>query len=205
VTVPNLDVNGVAGAAVTLGTGNLTFDGNGQLTAPAADVTVTAPAQWANGATPNDFTWNLYDPNGVPMLTSFSAASQTSSIVQNGEAAGQIQNLSISPDGAIIGTFGAGKSITLAVLAVASFNNPKGLLKLGTNLYGESQAAGLPSVGTPGTGGRGTVIGSALEQSNVDIAREFTQMILAQRGYQANARSITTSDEVLLETLQLKR
>jgi len=205
VTVPNLDVNGVAGAAVTLGTGNLTFDGTGQLTAPAADVTITAPAQWANGATPNDFTWNLYDPNGVPMLTSFSAASQTSSIVQNGEAAGQIQNLSISPDGAIIGTFGAGKSITLAVLAVASFNNPKGLLKLGTNLYGESQAAGLPSVGTPGTGGRGTVIGSALEQSNVDIAREFTQMILAQRGYQANARSITTSDEVLLETLQLKR
>ena len=78
-------------------------------------------------------------------------------------------------------------------------------MKLGSNRYGESQAAGIPNVGVAGTGGRGTLIGSALEQSNVDIATEFTQMILAQRGYQANSRSITVSDEMLVDTLQLKR
>jgi flagellar hook protein FlgE len=90
-------------------------------------------------------------------------------------------------------------------LALANFNNPKGLVKLGANRYGESQAAGLPNMGEAGTGGRGTVIGSALEQSNVDIAQEFTQMILAQRGYQANSKTITVSDELLVDTLQLKR
>ena len=88
---------------------------------------------------------------------------------------------------------------------MANFNNPKGMAKLGANRYGETQAAGLPNIGTAGTGGRGTLIGSAIEQSNVDIATEFTQMILAQRGYQANSRTITVSDEVLVETLQLKR
>jgi len=89
--------------------------------------------------------------------------------------------------------------------ALATFNNLKGLVKLGSNRYGETQAAGLPNVGVAGTGGRGTLIGSALEQSNVDIAQEFTQMILAQRGYQANSKTITVSDEILVDTLNLKR
>ena len=78
-------------------------------------------------------------------------------------------------------------------------------MKLGSNKYGESQAAGIANVGAAGTGGRGSLIGSALEQSNVDIAQEFTQMILAQRGYQANSKTITVSDELLQETLNLKR
>ena len=88
-------------------------------------------------------------------------------------------------------TFGAGQTVAVGQLALANFNNPKGLVKLGSNRYGESQAAGIPNVGVAGTGGRGTLIGSALEQSNVDIAHEFTQMILAQRGYQANSKTIT--------------
>ena len=78
-------------------------------------------------------------------------------------------------------------------------------MKLGANKYGESLAAGLPNVGVAGTGGRGTLIGAALEQSNVDIAHEFTQMILAQRGYQANSKTITVSDELLVDTLNIKR
>ncbi len=93
----------------------------------------------------------------------------------------------------------------MAQLALATFNNPKGLVKLGANRYGESQAAGIANVGVAGAGGRGTLIGSALEQSNVDIAQEFTKMILAQRGYQANSKTITVSDELLVETLNLKR
>jgi flagellar hook protein FlgE len=90
-------------------------------------------------------------------------------------------------------------------LALGSFNNPQGLVKAGTNAYSESEASGNPSIGVAGSGGRGSLIGSSLEQSNVDMAQEFTQMILAQRGYQANSKSITVADELLLDTLNLKR
>jgi flagellar hook protein FlgE len=102
-------------------------------------------------------------------------------------------------------TFGAGQTVPVGQLALAQFNNPKGLLKLGSSRYGESQAAGIANVGVAGSGGRGTLVGSALEGSNVDIAQEFTQMILAQRGYQANSKTITVSDELLVDTLALKR
>jgi flagellar hook protein FlgE len=116
-----------------------------------------------------------------------------------------VNNISISADGSIVASFGAGQTVSVAQLALATFNNPKGLVKMGSNRYGESQSAGLQNVGVAGTGGRGTLIGSALEQSNVDIAQEFTQMILAQRGYQANSKTITVSDELLVDTLNLKR
>jgi flagellar hook protein FlgE len=206
VTVPAIDVTGVAGAPVVLATGPLTFDGAGVLTAPAADIAIPGPATWANGATPVAITWDIFPPpSNSPALTSYASPSATSSISQNGSAAGQIDNISINGTGQIIATFGAGQTVNVGQLALANFNNPKGLVKMGSNRYGESQAAGIPNVGTAGTGGRGTIIGSALESSNVDIAQEFTQMILAQRGYQANSRSITTADEILVETLQMKR
>lgn len=204
-TVPQADVNGGAGV-FQLATGALTFNGAGQLTAPAADVVFTAPAAWVNGAAGNNITWDITPPPAdKPSITNYASASETSSITQNGSAAGQINGISIDPEGKIIATFGAGETVAVGQLSLANFNNPKGLVKLGANRYGESQAAGIPNVGIAGTGGRGTLIGSAIEQSNVDIAQEFTQMILAQRGYQANSRTITTSDEVLQETLQLKR
>lgn len=204
-TVPQADVNGGAGV-FQLAAGDLTFDGTGQLTAPVADVLFTAPAAWANGAAGTNIVWDITPPPADrPSITHYATASETSSITQNGSAAGQINNISIGLQGQIMATFGAGETVAIGQLAMANFNNPKGLVKLGANRYGESQSAGVANVGLAGTGGRGTVIGSAVEQSNVDIAQEFTQMILAQRGYQANSRTITTSDEVLQETLQLKR
>jgi flagellar hook protein FlgE len=145
------------------------------------------------------------DANQDASITGFSTTSATSSKSQNGSAAGTADNVIITSDGSIQATFGTGQSVAVAQLALAGFNNPKGLVKLGANRFGESQAAGIPNVGTAGTGGRGTLIGSALEQSNVDIAQEFTQMILAQRGYQANSKTITVSDEILVDTLNLKR
>ena len=209
ITVPGADVaGGVAGTPSSVGAGTVTFDATGQLAtvnggAPA-DVAIATPA-WTNGAGASNWTWDLVDPNGVASLTGFAVASATSSINQNGAAPGTMDNLSISQDGLISATFGAGQAVSIAQIAMANFNNPKGLAKLGSNRYTETAAAGIPSVGIAGTGGRGTLIGSALEQSNVDIAQEFTQMILAQRGYQANSKTITVSDELLLETLQLKR
>ncbi len=147
----------------------------------------------------------MFDANGVPTLTGFAAPSQTSSLTQNGAAAGSVSGISIDSDGQIVATIGAGQTVILGQLALANFNNPTGLMKLGSNAFGESAAAGIANVGVAGTGGRGTLIGSSLEQSNVDMAKEFTQMILAQRGYQANSKSITTADQLLQDTLNLKQ
>jgi flagellar hook protein FlgE len=188
---------------------NLTFDANGNLTAPTADITFTVPAPgYTNGATSPVITWDIIPPAGSgqqPSLTSFNSVSAAGSISQNGSPAGQVSDLAINSSGQVVATFGAGQTVVVGQIALANFNNPSGLVKLGNNLYGESQAAGVANVGTPGTGGRGGVTGNALESSNVDIAQEFTRMILAQRGYQANSRSITTADEIMVETLGLKR
>jgi len=198
----------------------LTFDANGVLTTvtptgPATgggtlpsdadmDVSFTTPA-WTNGASANTIAWDLTDANSASSLTGYAGTSATSSISQNGSAAGMMDAITMLADGTIQATFGAGETVVVGQIAIAGFNNPKGLVKLGSNKYGVSQTAGSPNIGTAGSGGRGTLIGSALEQSNVDIAQEFTQMILAQRGYQANSKTITVSDELLAETLNIKR
>jgi flagellar hook protein FlgE len=212
IEVPGEDVvGGTSGTPTQIANGALLFDATGQLDpatgvngGPPADVTVVTPA-WSNGAAANTITWDLIDANGMQTLTGYASPSATSSKTQNGAAAGQLSEISIAPDGTIIASVSAGSNVVIGQLAIANFNNPKGLVKMGANRYAGTEAAGLRNIGVPGTGGRGTVIGSALEGSNVDIAVEFTQMILAQRGYQANAKSITVSDELLLETLQLKR
>jgi flagellar hook protein FlgE len=208
-TVPGEDVTGgTLGTPEEIAAGAVAFDAFGKLDtvdgAAADDVTVTGPT-WANGADPTDFVWDLVDANGVAALTGYQAKSQTSSVTQNGAAAGTVDGISINAAGQIVATFGAGKTVAVGQLCLANFNNPQGLVKLGANAFGESAAAGSANIGVAGTGGRGTLIGSNLEQSNVDIAQEFTQMILAQRGYQANSKSITTLDEVLVDTLNLKR
>ena len=205
VTVPGADITpGVTGTPYSVGTGTVVFNASGVLTSPVADVTINTPT-WKNGAAASTWSWDLIDASGTPALTGYAAASSTSSITQNGAAPGMIDNISITADGTVMATFGAGQTVPVAQLALATFNNPKGLLKIGSSRYGESQAAGIANVGVAGTGGRGTLIGSALEGSNVDIAQEFTNMILAQRGYQANSKTITVSDELLVETLALKR
>ena len=205
ISVDGADVaGGTPGTPTSIATGNVTFGPTGALTAPAADVVITSPA-WANGAAPTNFSWDLIDANGTPNLTGYSAASATSSITQNGYAPGTLNPILIDSAGRIQATIGTSRTITVAQLALANFNNDQGLVKLGSNRFGESEAAGLANVGVAGSGGRGNVFGGTLEQSNVDIAQEFTQMILAQRGYQANSRSITVVDELLVETLNLKR
>jgi flagellar hook protein FlgE len=209
VTVPGAEITGgVAGTPFQVGAGSVVFNASGALTtvngAAPADVTINTPT-WRNGAAASTWVWDLVDANSVTSLTGFASPSATSSKSQNGSAPGMIDNVSITADGTILATFGAGQTVPIAQLALAQFNNPKGLMKMGSNRYGETQAAGIPNIGVAATGGRGTLIGSALEQSNTDIATEFTQMILAQRGYQANSKTITVSDEILVETLQLKR
>jgi flagellar hook protein FlgE len=211
VTVDGGEVTGgTAGTQFSLlsAPGTMKFDTNGVLTdvdgAAAADKTVTTPI-FTNGAAALKFSWDLVNPNGANNLTSYAAASATSSTTQNGSSAGTLSSIVIGGDGTIQGIFSNGQSSELARLSLATFNNPAGLMKMGSNRYNVSSSSGEPSIGVAGDGGRGTMAGSTLELSNVDMAAEFINMIVAQRGYQANSRMITTTDEILQDSINLKR
>lgn len=124
---------------------------------------------------------------------------------QNGREAGTLKSYSMSADGTLMGSYSNGATRPIARLAIATFNNPGGLEKVGNSAYRSSINSGEVAYGSAGAGGLGTLIGGALEMSNVDLSQEFTNLIVAQRGFQANARIITTSDEVLQELTNLKR
>jgi len=124
---------------------------------------------------------------------------------RDGRPMGSLEALYVNEFGQIIGRFSNGDSKTLAQIALAYFNNPAGLIKEGTSTYAESPASGAPQIGLPGTGGRGTLVPGNLEGSNVDLAQQFTDMILTQRGYQASARVVSVADDMLQEIVNLKR
>lgn len=138
-------------------------------------------------------------------LTQFAGANSATFTYQNGNALGTLQSFAINEAGQIIGTFSNGLTDLLGQVALAVFNNPAGLTEIGNSLYVPSANSGLAQIGAAGTGGRGTLIPGALEMSNVDLAEEFTKMIIAQRGFQANARVITTADTILGELVALRR
>lgn len=205
-TVPAVDVGGlITDPPVVLNFGTLTFDGTGQLILPAADVTGITITGFVNGANDLTFDWQLYDPNGGSIVTQVSSPSATFTTRQDGFPAGTLLDFSIQGDGTIQGVFSNGQTLALGQIALATFPNVQGMLRDGNNNFLASLSSGQPNTGVPGTGGRGSVSGGALELSNVDIAREFSRLILAQRAFQANARTFTTFDEVTQETINLKR
>lgn len=204
ISIPAADVGGAVDPVV-LQTGSLTFDGNGNLTSPASDVANIDITGFVDGANDLTFTWKLYDPNNAGFLTQMASPSSTSSTQQDGAGSGTLVKFEIGSDGIITGAFSNGKTAILGQLALATFANNQGLLRTGNNGFTETLASGQPVIGGPGTGGRGTLAGGALELSNVDIAKEFAALIVAQRGFQANARAVTTFDEITQETINLKR
>ena len=142
---------------------------------------------------------------GLDGSTQFGSASGTLFQSQDGYASGSLKSLSINQDGIISGLFTNGQTRTLGQVVVGIFNNPHGLSKMGKNLYGESYESGQPIIGASNTSGRGRLLSNSLELSNVDLAEEFIKLITAQRGFQANSRVITTTDEMLGELVNLKR
>ena len=203
-TIPAAELGGT-GPAVSVATGNITFDGNGKLTSPAAAITGITVAGLADGASDINLTWNLYDKNNNPLLTQVASASTTATTFQDGYATGTLLNFNVGSDGVISGTFTNGKTSPVAQITLARFANQQGLQREGSNNYIASLASGDAVVGIPGDGGRGKLTGGALEQSNVDIATEFSKMIVAQRGFQANAKVVTTFDEITQDTINLRR
>ena len=138
-------------------------------------------------------------------VTGYAGLDTVEASTQNGRAAGTLQSFTINADGTLLGSFSNGLKQPLGRVALATFTNPAGLTKSGNSLYASTVNSGDAQIGAAGTGGRGALTGGALEMSNVDLSAEFTNLIIAQRGFQANSRVITTSDELLQELVNLKR
>jgi flagellar hook protein FlgE len=138
-------------------------------------------------------------------VNSLASAATANTVSQNGYTAGILSNISIGNDGTITGAFTNGQNTTLGRLALAAFANEGGLIRQGGNQFTASPNSGIAQYGFAGTGQLGTIDAGALEQSNVSIASEFTKMILAQRSFEANAKSITTADQNLQTVIQLKQ
>jgi flagellar hook protein FlgE len=191
-------------ATIAPNTGSITFNPDGTIATPAGDITLAFSA-FTNGAADMNVDWQLYDDNGVGIVTGYAQDSTTYSTNSDGYPPGFLTTVIVSQDGMIQGVFSNGQVEDMAQLAIANFNNPKGLLRTGRNLFAETGASGTPSIGEANSGGRGTVVGSALEASNVDIAVEFTKMLVFERGYQANSKIITASDTITQTAISLVR
>lgn len=199
----NLAVTTDGGAAVAGAPASVTFDASGILTSPLANPTL-AITGWTNGAANQSVNWNIWT-NGVSSLTGFSAPSSTSNSSQDGFGAGSVNSIVVDQNGIISGNFTNGQTLQLSQIAIATFANMNGLSKMGQNIWSDTLSSGGANVGAASQGGRGSILSSNLELSNVDVAEEFTKLIINQRGYQANSRVVTTSDQLLQETLNLKQ
>ena len=202
ITIPAADV-GAVGAPVVVKAGTMTFNGSGQLLTPAADVTAIPIAGLADGANTLTFNWNLYDAAGAGLVTQDAAPSSTSNTLQDGYASGSLVSYSIGSDGRIDGTFSNGQTQALGQILLASFANQQGMARIGSNEFEATLSSGPANIGVAGTGGRGTISGGALEASNVDISTQFANLIVAESGYQANAKVVTTLDTVIQDTINL--
>jgi flagellar hook protein FlgE len=178
----------------------LTFDNEGKFSSvnPATGFTFT-PAGTAAGAANVTITPNFDN------LTQFAGESTVQAVDRDGYPSGTLEQTTIDGTGTIIGKFSNGQTQSLAQVCLAIFNNPAGLTKVGDNMYIKSNNSGEEQIGISGSGGRGGFIPGSLEMSNVDLAQEFSNMIITQRGFQANSKIITATDEMLQDLTNLKR
>jgi flagellar hook protein FlgE len=192
------------GANDLAGWGTLVFNNNGALTSGGDANSVSFDfSQGANPAQAIDLVFGSGSGGGT--TTQYPIASTTNFQTQDGYPPGVLQNVTVSAEGIISGHYSNGQILNLYQITLANFNNPNGLTKEGSNLYSETIESGVAYTNAPGEGGLGKISANSLEQSNVDLATEFVKMIIAQRGYQANSRVITTTDEVLQELMNIKR
>ncbi len=213
-SIPPTDLS-AAGATGVLATGTLTFNGDGVLTGDTAttggtvtgalsDVTGIPITGFADGATNLTFNWNVL--NGTtPVLSQVAAPDSTTSANQDGSSSGSLESFVIGSNGTITGSFSNGDTEALGQIALASFANNNGLQLIGNTDFTPTLASGPAVVGVPGSGELGTLSGGALELSNVDIATEFANLIVAQRGYEADAKAVTTFDQIAQDTIAMKQ
>lgn len=183
--------------------GNVTFNSEGAIVGVNPGSFDMIPGNGSSSPQTIDLDFGTF--NGFDGLTSFDSPSATSGLSQDGYPGGDLVGIRIDQSGTLIGSFSNGRSFGLAQIAMAKFVNNEGLSADGGNVYLQSANSGDPIIGTAATGGRGFIQSSALEASNVDLSRSLTQLIIIQRGYQANGKTITTSDQLLETLIGLKR
>jgi flagellar hook protein FlgE len=183
-------------------TGSLTFNSDGSLSSSTPAPAPLVISGLADSAADMSVTWNLY--NGTtPDISQYAQPSSVSAVSQDGSPASQLVSVAIGNGGQILAEFSNGNQTVVGQLAMATIRNPQSLVAVGNSNYELSAGSALPAVGIPGTGGRGTVVGGAVEASTVDIATEFTNLIIYQRGYEANSKVISAVDELSQDTIQL--
>ncbi len=188
---------------VQVGSGTLNFDNTGALTSPIPTSGISA-GPFSDGAATLTSKWQLVDASGSSLVTQTASTATTSAQTQNGYAAGTLSSFSVLQDGTVQATFTSGQTRAIGQVAVASFANPEGLSLSGGNQYAPTAASGQAVIGTAGQGGLGTIAGASVEQSNVDVATELADLIVAQRSYEANAKAITAFDQIEQDTIQMK-
>ena len=195
--------------------GEIEFDGSGKISNAIADgslrstenaeVTITVPFS-LNGQPNSPITLN-FGGGGDALLgvTQFASETTTKPVYQDGYTMGILKNYSVAANGTITGSYSNGVSIPLYRVALATFANEQGLEKVGNTMFQASVNSGTANIDGAGSNGKGTIMGQYVEMSNVDLTEEFTHLIIAQRGFQANTRVVTVSDQILEEVVNLKR
>lgn len=200
----NLAANGGAPSA---GPVNFTFDSSGNPVNPSSLSVVPDPVALGGASLPS-VAINLRETNpdgspGIFNITSFARPSAVASTSQDGYPAGELNGATIDPSGVINGVFTNGRTLLIGQYALASFSSEEGLRRSGNSMFTETLSSGQATIGTPGTGGRGSIAGGFVEQSNVNITNEFVELIKAQRGFQANSRVITSLNQTFQDLLQI--
>ena len=199
VTIPGEDLTGgTAGTPSSLTTGTLTFSNAGVLTSPAAGapVAVATTTGLADGASDLNINWSLFDATGNPLITQYASTSTTTGTTQDGIQAATVTGTSLENGGVLEASYSNGTHRVLGQIALASISNPQTLLALANNQYQVDVGTSTPSVGASGTSTRGNIVANSIEASNVDMATELTNLIVYQRGYQADAKAITAIDQM---------
>ena len=205
VTVPGGDITGGTSGvqqSILSAPGTITFDTSGNMTTATANPVTLSLANLADGASNQSITWNLFDSSGAGSITQYSQAS-TASSTQDGVQAAQLSQVAIQDGGQVVATFSNGEQKVEAQLALASIQNPGSMTNVGNNNYAATSNTATPAIGSPQTGGRGQIDGGALEGSNVDLATQFTNLIVYQSAYQANSRVISTADQMTQDLLNV--
>jgi flagellar hook protein FlgE len=196
-----------AGTPAEVATGTLDFNSSGALISNTTTLQGFSPK---NATSPQQLTFNFgtgtsTGGSGLDGLTQYAADSAVSFVTQEGSSSGSLSSISIGQDGTITGSFTNGQTRTLGQLILADFKAPDQLQRIGSTLYTETPTSGEPTLGTPSTADRGSINAGTLEQSNVDISAQFIRMIAAQRNFEANAKTLTTADQLLSDLIQIKR
>ena len=200
VTIPGADLKGgTSGTNTSIANGTLTFDASGNLTAPKPTdppVAVKTTTGLADGATDLNISWQLFGNSGNTLVTQYALASASTGTTQDGVQPAQVTGISFQNGGALVASYSNGKQSTIAQVALASVSNPDSMIATANNKYVLGPGTLAPSVGAAGTGERGNIVAGSIEASNVDMATEFTNLIVYQRGYEANSKVVTTINQM---------